>query len=155
MTSAQLEFRGLVPSLEAALVEFFAHLRATGEDSRFHPHPFTAEAARDRCRYTGEDVYCAALAGGRVLGYGMLRGWDQGFAVPSLGIAVHADVRRIGLGRAMMLYLHAEARRRGAPAIRLKVYPANAAALQLYRSLGYQFQSTLEQGQLVGLKQLG
>ena len=82
----------------------------------------------------------------------MLRGWDQGFAVSSLGIATHAAARGIGLGRALMLYLHAEARRRGARRIRLKVYPDNRVAVELYRTLGYVFAGELEEGQLVGPK---
>jgi ribosomal protein S18 acetylase RimI-like enzyme len=151
----QLEFRRLAPDLEEALAAFFAHLRSTGEEARFHPHPFSPEAARERAAYTGRDVYCVAIADGVVLAYGMLRGWDQGFAVPSLGIATHAAARGIGLGRALMLYLHAEARRRDAPSIRLKVYPDNRVAVELYRSLGYVFADELEKGQLVGLKDLG
>jgi ribosomal-protein-alanine N-acetyltransferase len=151
----QLELRRPASDLEPALARFFAHLRDTGEEQRFHPHPFTAEAARERCAYRGADVYCVAVVGEVVLGYGMLRGWDDGWSVPSLGIAIHADARGLGLGRALMLYLHAEARRRGAERIRLKVYPDNAAAVTLYRSLGYEFGPELEQGQLVGYKRFG
>jgi ribosomal-protein-alanine N-acetyltransferase len=151
----QLEFRSLSTELERSVVEFFAYLRATGEDRRFHPHPFTPEAARERCAYVGHDVYCVALVDDRVLGYGMLRGWDEGYDIPSLGIAIHADARGIGLGRAMMMYLHVEAKRRGAPRIRLKVYPDNQPAMALYRSLGYVFQPELVSGQLVGFKELG
>ena len=150
----QLEFRRVGPDLERALADFFEHLRSTGEEARFHPHPFTPEAARERAVYAGRDVYCVATADGVVLAYGMLRGWDRGFAIPSLGIATHAAARGTGLGRALMLYLHAEARRRGARQIRLKVYPDNRAAVELYRTLGYVFAEEREQGQLVGLKDL-
>jgi ribosomal-protein-alanine N-acetyltransferase len=151
----QLELRRPFTGLEPALARFFAHLRESGEERRFHPHPFSPEAARERCSYDGRDVYCVAFVGDLVLGYGMLRGWDEGYAIPSLGIAVHADARGMGLGRALMLYLHAEASRRGARRIRLKVYPDNAAAVSLYRSLGYRFEDQLEDGQLVGYAQLG
>jgi [ribosomal protein S18]-alanine N-acetyltransferase len=150
----QLEFRRPFPALESPLAAFFRHLHEGGEDRRFHPHPFTDEAARERCVYSGRDVYVAAWDGARVLGYGMLRGWDEGYAIPSLGIAVHAEARGIGLGRAVMLYLHAEARRREAPRIRLKVYPDNRNAVSLYRSLGYEYLPELEKGQLVGYKDL-
>ncbi|MFY3742678.1 GNAT family N-acetyltransferase [Anaeromyxobacter sp. Red801] len=149
----QLELRRVGPDLEAALAELFSALVAAGDDRSFHPHPFTPEAAAERARYAGLDVYCAAVVAGRVLGYGMLRGWDEGYAVPSLGIAIHPAARGLGLGRLVMEYLHCEARRRGAPRIRLKVYPANAAAVALYRSLGYEFQGE-ERGQLVGYKAL-
>jgi ribosomal protein S18 acetylase RimI-like enzyme len=151
---AQLEFRKPARDLVPALATFFAHLEASGESRRFHPHPFTAEEARERAEYRGRDVYCVAVAGGEVLGYGMLRGWDEGYAIPSLGIAIHASARGIGLGRAMMLYLQAEASRRGAARIRLKVYPDNAPAVRLYRSLGYEFSEVLEHGQLVGMLDL-
>lgn len=150
----QLEFRALVPELAPVLAEFFAHLETTGESRRFHPHPFTRESAEERARYRGSDVYVVAVAGIVVLGYGMLRGWDEGYAIPSLGIAIHASARGIGLGRALMLYLHAEARRRGALRIRLKVYPDNTAAVALYGSLGYEFGEQLDQGQLVGVVEL-
>ncbi len=150
----QMEFRRLAPDLERPLAEFFSALVAAGDDRVFHPHPFTPEAAAERARYSGKDVYCVAVARDQVLAYGMLRGWDEGYAVPSLGIAIHPAARSIGLGRAMMLYLHAEARRRGAPRIRLKVYPENTSAVALYRSLGYEL-SSAEGDQLVGFKALG
>lgn len=151
----QLEIRRPAPDLEDALVRFFEDLRAEGQTRWFHPHPFTAEAARERVLYSGKDVYCVAVVDGDVVGYGMLRGWDKGFVIPSLGIALHASARGIGLGKALMLLLHAEAKRRGASRIRLKVYPENATAIDLYRSLGYVFASDLEDGQLVGIKVLG
>jgi len=142
------------PGLEDPLADFFAHLAATGVGDRFHPHPFTRAEAEARCAHAGRDLYCVAVEAGVVLAYGMLRGWDEGYEVPSLGIAVHAGARGKGLGGALMLHLHEEARRRGAPRIRLKVYPDNAAAVQLYRSLGYVFEPALERGQLVGFKDL-
>ena len=37
----------------------------------------------------------------------------------------------------MMNHLHAEARRRGADRVRLRVHPDNVAARRLYESLGY------------------
>ena len=151
----QLEIVRLRPDLEGPLTEFFEDLAESGEAARFHPHPFTAEAVRERANFAGRDVYCVATAGGRVLGYGMLRGWDEGYAVPSLGIAVRAEAQGSGLGRLVMSYLHTEARRRSAPRIRLKVYPDNVRAVELYRSLGYEYRQELESGQLVGYKELG
>ena len=152
--SPQLELRRPTPELADALAAFFAELKRSGDEQRFHPHPFTEREASERCAYAGRDVYCVAIADGEVLGYGMLRGWDEGYEVPSLGIAIRASARGTGLGRVLMLYLHAEARRHGADRIRLKVYPDNAAAVALYRSLGYVFAEELEQGQLVGFAEL-
>ena len=67
----------------------------------------------------------------------MLRGWDEGYTIPSLGVAAASEYRGTGLGRLMMDYLHAVARLSGAPSIMLRVYKGNEAAVQLYQRLGY------------------
>ena len=108
-----LEFRGLVPELEEGLAACFEALRSNGDEGFFHPHPLTRDEARRLCRYRGQDLYYVATAGARVLGYGMLRGWDQGYAVPSLGIAIAPGCRGLGLARSFMAFLHAAARLAG------------------------------------------
>ncbi len=149
-----LELRRPTPDLADALAAFFERLAAASDGAHFHPHPLTRAEAERRCAYAGRDVYGVAVAEGTVLGYGMLRGWDEGFDVPSLGIAIDAAARGTGLGRLVMLWLHAEARRRGAPRIRLKVYPDNTAAVRLYESLGYVFEGALVDGQRLGFRSL-
>jgi ribosomal protein S18 acetylase RimI-like enzyme len=145
-----LEFRRLAPRLEPSLGAFFEALQANGDHAYFHPHPLTREEAHRLCYYEGKDLYYAACGGREILGYGILRGWDDGFAVPSLGIAIAPQARGQGLALALMHFLHAAARQRGAGAIRLKVYEANSAARRLYERLGYRYQP-LPDGQLLGL----
>lgn len=149
MNLSALEIRIVNNVLEQSLGEFFRELENTGDNQQFHPHPFTVEEAKKRVRYSGQDLYYALVAGTQVLGYGMLRGWDEGYKIPSLGIAVHPDFRGMGFGKLLMYYLHTAARYRGAKKIRLKVYSENRAAVALYEKLGYQFESE-EAGQKVG-----
>lgn len=149
-----LQCHRLSPDWESPLAEFFAALAEAGDEREFHPHPLTAQEAKRLCEYAGRDLYYVMSEGRRVVAYGMLRGWDAGYDVPSLGIAVHPRERGRGIGRELMEMLHAAARGRGAPRVRLKVYPSNEPALRLYRSLGYTFHSE-ERGQLVGLLELG
>jgi ribosomal-protein-alanine N-acetyltransferase len=153
MSADGIEFRLVGHWCRSALGDFFEALRAAGDEALFSPHPLTREHAASLAAYAGRDLYYVAVAGGSILGYGMLRGWDEGFAVPSLGIAIHPDSRGSGLGRAMMAVLHLAARRRGAGRIRLKVHEQNEHAANLYRSLGYEF-SECEGDQLVGYLEL-
>jgi ribosomal protein S18 acetylase RimI-like enzyme len=132
-------FRSLCPDLQQEVVLFFESILATGADRTFHPHPFTAAEADLRCHYSGKDIYCALLEDGRMRGYGLLRGWDEGFDVPSLGIAIASTCQGRGYGRKLMLHLHDLARAKGAKRIRLSVYTENKKAIALYRSLGYRF----------------
>jgi FkbM family methyltransferase len=130
----------LSPERAPALAALFSDLRAAGDDRFFHPHELTADEAQRLCTRSGADYYCVAIGfNGNAVGYGLLRGWEQGYDVPSLGIAVHPAARGRGLARALMSHLHAEAARRGSPRVRLKVYPQNTAAVRLYESLGYHF----------------
>lgn len=103
--------------------------------------------------YRGKDVYYLLIDGGEIIGYGMLRGWDEGFQTPSLGIVIDPSAQGRGLGRCLMSVLHAAARERGASQIRLKVYPENKPAVELYKSLGYEFLAE-QDGQLIGILEL-
>lgn len=153
MGIAPLEFRVVSPEWQQSLADFFQELASSPAAGHFHPHPLTAEHAAALVCHSGRDLYYLAVEGQRVLGYGMLRGWDEGYEVPSLGIALSADARGTGLARAFMLFLHAAARRRSAKQVRLKVHPDNTPARRLYESLGYRFAGE-EKGQLVGLLDL-
>ena len=148
-----LEFCRVGPLLEVRLAAFFDVLARRGDDRWFHPHALTSQEAARLCAYRGRDLYYAAAHGDAVLAYGLLRGWDEGFAVPSLGIAVHPDARGLGLARAFMAFLHAAASVKGASRVRLKVYPDNAPARRLYESLGYHLEPAAD-GQLLGVLQL-
>ena len=145
MTSAKpsilaLEFRSLVPELSAALGDFFECLGTTGTAAFFHPHPLTRELAKDLCHYTGRDLYFAGTYESRVVAYGLLRGWDENYVVPSLGIAIAPEARGTGLARSFMLFLHSAARLRGCKQVRLTVFRKNVKAVALYRSLGYRLE---------------
>ena len=123
-------------------------------EPHFSPHPFDREAVARIAGHRGRDRYLVGRFGkGALVAYGMLRGWDAGYDVPSLGISVHPSVRGRGVGALMMETLHAEALRAGARAVRLRVHPHNMAALGLYERFGYT-RSGEERGQMVLIRPL-
>ena len=142
--SSRAAFRTVRPDDAEILADVFSDIDTTF----FRPHPFTAHQARRIASRTGKDVYALLLMAGRPVAYGMLRGLDEGFDVPSLGIAVRTSEQRKGYGRALMAELHGEAMRRGASRVRLRVHPENVRARRLYERLGYQYQG-LERGELL------
>lgn len=148
-----IECRRLDRHWRAGLGDFCRALESSGDSRMFHPHGFD-DAELDRVvTYTGADLYYVMVADSSVIGYGLLRGWDSGYAIPSLGIAIHPSCRRRGLGMAMMHFLHAAAAWRGATRIRLRVNRDNLAAKTLYESLGYSF-GIMEGEYHVGFKDL-
>ncbi len=108
-------------------------------DKYFHPHGFTLKTTEEICSYSGKDVYYGVFCDDSVIGYGLLRGWDEGYLIPSLGIAILSEYRSSGLAKALMFFLHFAAKMKGASQIRLSVENENIAAYKLYSNLGYIF----------------
>ncbi len=145
----RVEFRVVRPEDEEILVELFKGIR----DPFFGPHPFNAAEARGIATRQGLDVYAVLIVDDQPVGYGILRGWDEGYDVPSLGVAVRTDAQGQGFGRLTMIHLHVEAARRGARQVRLRVNPDNLRARRLYESLGYSYVGE-ERGELVMVLEL-
>jgi len=74
--------------------------------------------------------------GDEVVGYIIY--WQIRDDVQVNNIAVHPDCRGLGLGEAMMRYAIAKSVEAGAAFVTLEVRPSNAAALTLYRKLGFE-----------------
>lgn len=124
-----------VVRLESHWIQPLLQMLETVDRRLFHPHPFSREAIEPLIGSL--DEYWLLLRDDVVVGYGMLRGWEQGYAIPSLGIAVAADCRGHGHGETLARFLHSRAVARGATRVRLTVEPDNYAAHGLYRKLGY------------------
>ena len=135
-----MEIVQLVPRMSAALAAFLQDLSERGDQAFFAPHAADEHSIRAMIGAVDRDLYYLATEREKVLAYGLLRGWDEGFAIPSLGVAVHPDARGTGLGRLMMDFLHLAAARRGAGKVRLRVQRSNSRAISLYDALGYVFE---------------
>lgn len=132
-----LQIRPLSPADTPCLEGFFRSLQASEGARFFHPHPLDSSTAKKVCAAPGEDYFCGAFLGVDLRGYGMLRGWNEGFAIPSLGLAVHPEYRGKGAGGQILEHLHRIALSRGCHRIRLTVYRENGRAMQLFTRAGY------------------
>jgi len=140
----------------AVLGDFFEEVAADAEAVRFfHPHPMTRAVAALLCgaATTRRDRYYLALYRGLPVAYAMLRGWDDGYAVPSWGGCVHPALRSAGLGHALLVHAVAESRAAGATKLRLTVYKANQRGVHLYSKFGFAFEDK-DQKSVVGLLDL-
>ncbi len=125
------------PDRHDQLVALFERNHVARVTELFDPFPLDAEQARRIALEPHEDRYYLALRDGRPVGLSMLRGFDEGYAIPSFGIFVDHESHGEGVGRALTAWTVEQARRRGCPAVRLTVYAANRPALRLYESLGF------------------
>ena len=142
MATLRGEIRPVTAADAAALGRFFEALAADAEAATFfHPHPLTADEAASLCRKAASirDGYFVAEYAGRIVGYSMLRGWDEGYEVPSWGGAVHPQLRDAGIGKQLLVHAVAESRARGAKTMRLTVYKTNGRGVHVYRKIGFEF----------------
>jgi ribosomal protein S18 acetylase RimI-like enzyme len=148
--------RPLLESDASALTEFFVDISSDAETTAFfHPHAFDRATAERICGGVRDsrDEYYAALESGLVLGYAMLRGWDEGYDTPSFGVCVRPTRRGERISSQLLDFAIERAVARGASRMMLKVSPDNEVAVALYRSRGFEF-TAHEAEQLVGYKAL-
>ncbi len=148
-----LEYTLVSPSWAEKLAQFFNALVVNKDDLYFHPHPLNGEMAKKIATHEGDDLYFLQIKDNEIAGYAMLRGWDEGYSIPSLGIVIHPNFRNQGLSIEFMEFLHNQARAKGATKVRLKVYSNNAWARHLYENSGYSFTNE-ENGQIIGYYEL-
>jgi ribosomal-protein-alanine N-acetyltransferase len=154
--SGEIVIRRIAAEDGPALGNFFTALAADNETVRFfHPHPFTPEFAADLCAQAAvrKDRYYIACFKGIIISYMMLRGWDEGYAIPSFGVCTHPDLRDVGLGQALLAHAVAECQATGAAKLRLTVFKNNERAAHVYRKFGFDFTDKNEQ-ELVGVLDL-
>lgn len=147
---AAIEFRAVRPGDERLLLSLLEGIDPTF----FRPHAFTEDEVARISSHVGRDLYAMLLEDGQPMAYGLLRGLDEGYPVPSLGVAVRSEARRRGYARRTVAAIHQEARRRGIGAVRLRVHEENGPARRLYESFGYRYDGE-DRGELVMRLELG
>ena len=135
----------------ASLIEF--HHKNKEEFKYFTPHPFTKEALTNILATARLDLYYVVIYKGKVIGYGILRGMDEGYSIPSLGIAIHKQFYGNGVGTLLMEFLETTSRIRGYKKMRLRVFKDNIRAWKFYLKLGYKYEP-YDKDSVLGFKEL-
>ena len=119
----------------------------------FKPHKFSYNGLKEELLDRQKDIYVFLLDEQKIYSYGILRGWEEGYEIPSLGILVDIYERGNGYSYIMMDELHRLAKLKGAKKVRLRVIKENKLAISLYNKLGYVL-SDYDEKHLVGFKNL-
>lgn len=117
----------------------------------FKPHKLNFAVFKDIILRKLKDMYIFMANENEFIGYGILRGWDEGYETPSLGILISKSERGKGISIILMNKLHEIARNNNSKKIRLKVFKNNIFAIKLYQKLEYQLDE-LNDNELLGIK---
>ena len=131
-------------------IEYFFKRNITDEKF-FHPHELSYSGLLREVSNNPKNFYVFFMDIDNVIGYGLLRGWQEEYEIPSLGIMIDITQRGSGVSKNLMLHLESAAQIKGANQIRLTVYKENINAIALYNKLGYIF-SDKNDNELIGIK---
>jgi RimJ/RimL family protein N-acetyltransferase len=84
------------------------------------------------------DRYWGIRADGRLIGFFMLRGFDEGYAAPAFGVYVANSHAARGIGTLALQFAITWCRLNGCEEIMLSVHPDHAAAAHIYKQCGFQ-----------------
>lgn len=124
-----------------------------GDLNFFYPHKMDGASLYNMLIYKKSDQYKIMVHDHRIIGYGLLRGWDEGYEIPSLGIIIDRNFRGLGLSKTFMMFLESTAKIKGATQMRLVVNKLNKVAIDVYLKLGYTL-SEHNEHQLIGIKSI-
>lgn len=148
-------FPALAPGDAAGLAVL---LRAQRADYMrgFFPFTFDEPTIRGLLERAVKDRYWGIMADGRLAGFFMLRGMDEGYAMPSFGVAVGESCAGRGLATRALARAIGWCRTNGVARLMLKVAEDNAAALAVYRRAGFTFgERDQKTRHLIGTLELG
>lgn len=129
--------RRLGPEDTEKLALFFEQNNRLEITDFFHPFELTLDMAAKLLQKNRSDLFFVMEKNGNFIAFSMLRGWDDGYAIPAFGIFVDHTQHGKGFGRLMTEWTLRWADQMPCESIRLTTYQDNQMALKLYKSLGF------------------
>jgi GNAT superfamily N-acetyltransferase len=108
-----------------------------GYNRYFHPFEFDRQTLRSILRNRKQDIYTGIYHGMRLIGFWMLRGWDEGYTMPTQGLMIDHRYSGLGIGTLCLAAMRVAARLRGAEKIMTRVHQGNDAAYNLSIAGGF------------------
>jgi RimJ/RimL family protein N-acetyltransferase len=118
----------LVKSLSAEDPEYLKHFTAF----ELTLESFTAILAK-----AVNDKYFGIFFSDKIVGFYMLRGFDEGYDIPSYGVLIFSKFSNNGLSKLTLYHAFSMCKLNNISTLMLKVRPDNKFAKKLYESLGF------------------
>lgn len=103
----------------------------------FHPFGYDEDSVAGALAGQGQDVFTGLFWDGHIVGFFMLRGWNEGYEVPAFGILVDEQYRGCGLEMAALDTAKVICRLRNVPRLMIKMHPDNISARGVARKTGF------------------
>lgn len=134
-TSAHFSTRPLQPD-DAPQLSALLSAQCSEYRKHFQPFGFDEDTIRGVLMRARSDVFWGFYRGDSLIGYFMVRGWDEGYEVPVLGVLIDEAHRNYGLMTLTVELSKVICRLRGATRIMYKAHRDNVPAKSAHR-LGF------------------
>ena len=132
-----LALRKLESGDAASLGSFFVKNNTDSVTSDFCPFSLSAETAASLLAPGSKDLFFLLEHDGNPVGFGMLRGFDEGYEIPSFGMFIDTDCQGKGFGFELVKRICDFASDSGISSVRLSVFEENHRAIHLYKKFGF------------------
>ena len=136
MEIASLIIRPLRPDDSAALSKWL-EAQPPSYARFFRPFGYDEASIADALARRGQDIYTGLFWDEQIVGFFMLRGWNEGYEVPSFGILIDERYRGYGLEMAALDTAKVICRLRNVTRLMIKMHPDNISAKGVARKTGF------------------
>ena len=113
-------------------------LRTKKEYSKyFIPFEFNLNIIESFLRNAKKDLFFGLFVDKKMIGFYMLRGFDEGFKVPSYGVFIDENYSGKGLGQLTLFHAISQCKILNVKKLLLKVHPDNLSAKHIYEKNGF------------------
>jgi RimJ/RimL family protein N-acetyltransferase len=135
--ASHLIFRKIQSSDSVLLKTFFVQNDVPQVTETFTAFPLNSETTNFITSKPHKDKYYLLIFEGQPVGFSMLRGFDEGYSVPSFGIFIDHRFQGRGYGKKLLELTVDEARRMGCQKVRLSVFGVNETGRRIYEAFGF------------------
>lgn len=106
--------------------------------SYFIPFSFDEKNVESILQRAIKDKFYGIFVSGSIVGFYMLRGFDEGYSIPSYGVWIAEEFSNMGLSTLTLQHAITFCKINSIKKIMLKVHPDNLAAKHIYEKFGFQ-----------------
>ncbi|MCP4971776.1 MAG: GNAT family N-acetyltransferase [Arcobacter sp.] len=103
----------------------------------FHPFDFNENSIKNILKKTKLDQFFGIFINELLIGFYILRGFDEGYTIPSYGVMISQKFSKFGLGKLSLQHAISFCKINKVEKIMLKVHPKNLTAKRIYESFGF------------------
>jgi len=122
-----------IPHLVQRLLE-----ESTEYLQHFTPFDFSEQEFQIILTSAINDKYFGIFCDDELIGFYMLRGFDEGYEIPSYGVVILSKFSNLGISKLTLYHAFSLCKINKIKRLMLKVHPENKYAKKLYESMGFE-----------------